>query len=120
MSDVRKEDEKQVSPVKPSKRGRPFIKIDVDLLKQLCSIQCTMKELAACLDCSVDTLERNYADIIEKAREGGRKSLRRLQFEHAKKSWGMALFLGKIYLGQKEAITDGTQYSKIVVERSAS
>jgi hypothetical protein len=78
-----------------------------------------MKELAACMDCSVDTLERNYADVIDKAREGGKKSLRRLQFEHAKKYWGMALFLGKIYLGQKEAVDGQTYYTKIIAERSA-
>ena len=106
----------------PPKRkvGRPHKVIDEQLLLQLASIQCTYEELAAAFDCDRDTLRDNYSAIIEKGRENGRKSLRRLQFEHAKKSWGMALFLGKIYLGQKEAITDGTQYSKIVVERSAS
>jgi hypothetical protein len=101
------------------KRGRPHIKIDVELLRQLANIQCTLPEMAAALRCSTDTLQRNFAPIIDEGRENGKKSLRRLQFEHAKKYWGMALFLGKIYLNQKEAINDATQYSKIIVERSA-
>ena len=102
------------------KRGRPFKVIDEQLLLQLASIQCTYSELAAAFNCDPDTLRDNYSAIIEQGRENGRKSLRRLQFEHAKKSWGMALFLGKIYLNQKEQINDQAQYSKIVAERTAS
>jgi hypothetical protein len=100
-------------------RGRPKIQIDVELLRQLANIQCTIAEMAAALRCSHDTLERNYASIINEGRENGKKSLRRLQFEHAKKYWGMALFLGKVYLGQKEFIDAPNQYTKIVAERCA-
>ena len=61
-----------------------------------------MKEMAAILGCSVDTLERNYADVIDKAREGGKMTLRRHQFRMAENNVAMAIWLGKQYLGQKE------------------
>ena len=83
-------------------RGRPRIEIDVKILEGLARIQCNMKEMAAILGCSVDTLERNYADVIDKAREGGKMTLRRHQFRMAENNVAMAIWLGKQYLGQKE------------------
>lgn len=106
-------------PKPKRKRGRPHKVIDEQLLLQLASIQCTYAEMAAALDCDPDTLRDNYSAIIEKGRENGKKSLRRIQFEWAKKSYAMAMYLGKQYLNQKDE-SYGQTYSKIVVERSAS
>jgi len=51
----------------------------------------------------VDTLWRNpkFAEVYKRGAEGGRKSLRRMQFESANKgNVIMQIFLGKVYLGQ--------------------
>ena len=85
--------------------GRPRKKIDQDLIKKLASIHCTMSEIAAVAGCSVDTLERRFADTIKEARETGKTSLRRKQFEIALGgNVGMLVWLGKQYLGQTDKV----------------
>ena len=56
----------------------------------------------------MDTLARNkhFAEIYKRGSEGGRKSLRRMQFESASKgSIAMQIWLGKQYLGQSDHST---------------
>ena len=65
--------------------------IDVVQLEKLASMHCTMKEMAAFFDCSIDTLERNYAVIIENAREKGKASVRRMMWLHGEKGSTVAL-----------------------------
>lgn len=78
---------------------------DEKLIKSLAEIQCTMIEIASICECSVDTLERRYADIIKAAREGGKASLRRMQYKKALEgNTSMLIWLGKHYLGQKESL----------------
>lgn len=87
------------------KQTRPLKKIDERQVKELASIQCTMIEMAAVLDCSVDTLERRFADVIKNAREMGKASLKRKQFQVAMSgNVGMLIWLGKILLGQKDLV----------------
>lgn len=85
--------------------GRPRLVIDKDLLEQLAKIQCTMEEIAAVLGCSVDTLERNFADVIKKGKDEGKASLRRLQWQGAQQGKpAMLIWLGKQVLAQKETV----------------
>lgn len=87
------------------KVGRPKIEINEDQLEKLASILCTMEEMASFFECSVDTLERNFADTIKKGKDKGRMSLRRLQFEKAQSgNTTMLIWLGKQMLGQKDKI----------------
>jgi len=87
------------------KVGRPKIEINEDQLEKLSSILCTMEEMASFFGCSVDTLERNFADTIKKGKDKGRMSLRRLQFEKAQSgNTTMLIWLGKQMLGQKDKI----------------
>ncbi|MCK9319974.1 hypothetical protein, partial [Methanoculleus sp.] len=46
----------------------------------------------------------------KKGQEGGKMSLRRIQWKHAEKNPSMAMFLGKVYLGQREnkQVDEGT------------
>lgn len=100
--------------------ARPKLVIDEDLIERLASIHCNMTEIAAAVGCSVDTLERRYAELIAKGREKGKSSLRRMQFELAKKGNAtMLIWLGKQILGQREPQATETLASagfKIVVE----
>lgn len=90
--------------------GRPRIQIDKEQFEELCKIQCTLEEIAGVLKCSEDTVERwckrelklSFAEAFKKYSAEGKKSLRRIQFEMAKKNPGMAIWLGKQYLGQRE------------------
>ena len=83
--------------------ARPKIEIDEELVQKLAAIHCTMEEIASVCNCSVDTLERRFADIIKIAKDKGRSSLRRYQWEGAQKgNPAMLIWLGKQLLGQKD------------------
>lgn len=86
------------------KPGRKKIEIDYDTVEKLAHIQCTKEEIASFLGCSVDTLDRRpeFAEHYKKGLEGGKSSLRRIQFKLAEKNSAMAIFLGKQYLGQRD------------------
>ena len=91
--------------------ARPKIIIDKSQFEKLCGLQCTEEEIACFFDCSVDTVERwckrtykkRFAQVYAEKRSLGKISLRRSQFELAKKSPAMAIFLGKNYLGQRDS-----------------
>jgi len=87
------------------KPGRPKIEIDWELVQKLAHIQCTQAEIASTVGVSVDTLHRHpeFAEVYKRGAEGGRKSLRRMQFESATKgNVVMQIWLGKQYLGQAD------------------
>ena len=93
-----------------AKTGRPKIQIDQKEFDKLCSMQCSIEEIADWFDCSVDTIERwckrtykqTFAEVFKVKRGKGKIALRRAQFELARKYPAMAIFLGKQYLGQKD------------------
>lgn len=99
------------------KVGRPEKKIEKSDFESLLYIQCTLDEVRAFFDmklggCSEDTVERwckrtygkNFADVAAEKRAIGRISLRRTQFELAKKNATLSIWLGKQYLGQRDEV----------------
>ena len=90
--------------------GRPAIQIDEEQFKGLCSIQCTLEEIANWFKCSEDTIERwckrqlgcSFADAYKKHSVGGKISLRRYQMKMAEHNATMAIWLGKQYLNQTD------------------
>lgn len=90
--------------------GRPPIEIDWKHFEQLCHIQCLQSEIASFFKINVDTLHdrvkkqygEDYSDVYKKFSDGGKSSLRRMQYRLAEKNVAMAIWLGKQYLGQKE------------------
>lgn len=84
--------------------GRPKFKIDYDVVKKLSAIMCTQEEIASFLGCDVRTLQRDeeFCRIFKEGKETGKMSLRRMQWKLAEKSYAMAIFLGKQYLGQRD------------------
>lgn len=86
--------------------GRPKFIVDYDTVEKLAHIQCTYGEIASFLGCSVDRLKRDdeFITRYKKGAEGGKMSLRRIQFKLAEKNPTMALWLGKQYLGQKDVV----------------
>ena len=103
------------APVKPARRqaprkapqgvGSPPLDIDPDLVYELAKIDCTMIEIAAAVGCSVDTLENNFSDVIEKGRRECHRSIRRMQYKSASEgNVTMQIWLGKVQLGQRETV----------------
>ena len=77
--------------------------VDLDMLVKLAAIGHTQKECATLLDCSPDTLERNYKETMAWGRSHRDASLRRKQFEIALAgNPTMLIWLGKQYLGQSD------------------
>lgn len=106
--------------VRGRRDGTPYT-IDWKKADKLFMIQCTCAEVAAFLEISIDTLRRRcqqdhsmtivaYRDI---KKNGGRASLRRMQWSLAEKNAAMSMFLGKQYLGQADKI-DTTNMHKHV------
>ena len=95
--------------------SRPRKEISAEQFEKLCGLQCTLSEIAGFFDCSEDTIERwcrreyeiSFADAFKKYSASGKMSLRRYQFDLAKKNASMAIFLGKQYLGQRDTPSDG-------------
>ena len=95
--------------------GRPKIKIDYETVKKLASIMCTEKEIASFLGCNERTLQRDeeFCRIFKEGKETGKMSLRRMQWKLAEKSYAMAIFLGKNYLGQRDNFPDEVNFTDI-------
>lgn len=97
-----------------AKMGRPKKEIDYDQLEKCMGWQCTEEEIADFFNISVDTLERRckehygitFAEAYKKYSATGKMSLRRYQFNLAKTNAGMAIWLGKQLLGQREPSYD--------------
>ena len=89
--------------------GRPPAVIDLMTVERAASIGCTVEEIAAILGIARSTLFERKAndpaieDAIEKGRETGRATLRRLQWDRAQQgSDTMLIWLGKQMLGQRD------------------
>ena len=90
--------------------SRELAEIDWKQVEELCRIQCTQDEIAAVIGWCVDTIDKHckidnkvsFSDFLRQKRNGGKSSLRRTQWNMAKKIPVMAIFLGKQYLGQAD------------------
>lgn len=92
--------------------GRPKKEIDVKMFETMCGILCTKEEICDILDVNEKTLTRwckdtydmSFYEVYKKKSAAGKMSLRRMQWKLAEKSYAMAIFLGKQYLGQKDVV----------------
>jgi uncharacterized protein YfbU (UPF0304 family) len=86
------------------KIGRPLLQIDPKQVEELAAINCSLKEMAAVLDCERTTLYRRFATVIEKGREVGKQSLKRKMWEVAMAGNAtMLIWLSKNMLGYSDA-----------------
>lgn len=113
--------------------ARPQIKIDQAQFEQLCAMQCTLNEIAGWFHCSEDTIERwcrrtykdesgapiGFADAYKVYSAAGKISLRRMQFKQAEKSYAMAIWLGKQWLGQRDVVETVTNEEDSTVMKIA-
>lgn len=91
--------------------------------ESLCHIQCKEEEILSVLDVSKDTLIRwckntygkDFANVFAEKREGGKASLRRMQWLQAEKNPTMAIWLGKQMLGQKDVIENKQEINNGII-----
>ena len=84
-------------------RGRKAIELDKEQIAKLSSIHCSVDEIALIMNCSRDTIYRNYMDIVEQGRAKGKMGLRRKQWETAAKGNAtMLIWLGKQWVNQSD------------------
>ena len=91
-------------------RGRPMKKLNdvgAEIVRKLAAVMCTEEEIASVLEVSVEVLHNKlndgtFSEYYKSGKEEGKASLRRTQFELAKKNATMAIWLGKQYLGQRD------------------
>ena len=93
-----------------NKGGRPPKEIPQKEFEKLCGLQCTKEEICGFFDVTDKSLEnwckrtykQGFSEVFREKRGLGKISLRRMQFQLAKKSAAMAIFLGKNWLGQTD------------------
>jgi len=80
------------------------ITIDYKLAEQLASILCTQSEISTILGHSWSAMvkDKKFKRAIELGTATGRISLRRKQFDLAAKNANIAMYLGKLILGQRD------------------
>lgn len=101
-----------MSKIKGAKNGTTGSNIDKKIFEAFCSIFCTEEEIANYFGVSHDTIGRYcqkeygkpFNEVINQFNNKGKISLRRIQFHLAEKNVTMAIWLGKQYLGQKDAV----------------
>lgn len=86
-----------------------MLELDVKDLEKLAAMHCTYNEIAAFFGVSQPTVKRRmtedkYREAYERGQGKGQISLRRTQFRLAETHAGMAIFLGKNYLGQSDKL----------------
>lgn len=85
--------------------ARPRKEVDAEMLFRLASVGLTTAEIAAVLEVSPDTLERNYKEDMAEGKEKCKASIRRKQFELAMAgNPTMLVWLGKNLLGQTDKL----------------
>ena len=94
---------------------------------ELCKVQCTKKEICQILNADLITIEIlakerfdcSFDELHEMLCAPGKASLRRYQFRLAKKSASMAIFLGRVYLGQRDESEDrrDSKFSTGILDR---
>jgi hypothetical protein len=93
---------------KRARAGRKAVKIDLEQVEKLCSLQCTEGELASFFGVSVRTIERRksqpaFAEVMARGKSKGLLTLRRSLWSLAAKGQPAAnIFLAKNLLGYRD------------------
>lgn len=96
--------------------------INKQQFESLCSIQCTQEEICSVLMVDHKTLtkwckknyNKSFSQVFKEKRQGGRASLRRMQWKLAENNATMGIWLGKQYLNQKDEPDKDTNQTIVV------
>lgn len=101
-------------PFVPNPYGKPPKELNLELIRQLCAMQSTDAEIAACCGVSHDTLARRrqsdpaFAEMMADARQTGKASVRRTLYMQAASGQNPAftMFWAKNHLGMADKPDD--------------
>lgn len=104
------------SPPSQWKGTIPAKEINLDQVLYWTELQATAEEIAGAFRVSVDTLDRRlreafgmgFAELRKRCNGIQKLSLRRYQFQQSERNATMAIWLGKVWLGQQETIVTET------------
>lgn len=110
--------------------GRPPKEFDKVSFEKLCGLMCTKEEICSFLGMSDKTLDkyikqyydrRSFSEVYNMFRSMGKISVRRNQMKLSEKSAAMAIWLGKVYLGQTdvnpaEALTENNDVLQSILD----
>jgi len=84
--------------------ARPKLEINNAQVRDLASLNVTVKDMARVLQCSMSHLNKNYLDVINEGRANLRTSILRTQYEVGitNKNVTMLIWMGKQHLGQAD------------------
>ncbi len=106
--------EKEIVPI--NKGGRPKKMLDEARLMEMAAEDCTVAEIAAEMDCHIDTIYARYSDALKKGRDKGNCSLKRKLFELAMSgNVPLLIWLSKQRLGYRDRQPDEAQQTTINV-----
>ena len=89
----------------PTMRCQPRQGLDATQIVFLASMGCPNEEIAAVVNCSVDTLNQYYAGEIDRGKMNGRARLRKIQWDAAMRgNSSMLIWLGKNLLKQSDTV----------------
>lgn len=105
-------------------KGRPIKQLNEagkEMVRKLAAVMCTEEEIASVLGVTVEVLHNRlnhdaFLEAYKNGKEEGKASLRRSQFELAKKNANMAIWLGKQYLGQRDSVETENGGVRVIVE----
>jgi len=105
-----REKEEQL-PLNSKKSGRPLREFDKKIFEGLCHIHCTVNEIESIFHTDQRTIDKwcqreygsDFSTVYKLYQSDGKASVRRDQFYHCKRSPAMAMFLGKVLLGQVDS-----------------
>jgi len=105
-----------------ARTGRPRTQINWEEFDKLCTLHCTLSEIAAWFKCDEKTIEtaclrekkQTFSDYYKSASATGKMSLRRWQMKAAEKgNPAMLIWMGKQLLGQKDKSTVEHEFSNL-------
>jgi hypothetical protein len=105
-----------------AKTGPKEKQVDWNTVAELCHIHCTMDEISSVIGYDLKTIEARclednklkFSEFYRQKRDGGKMSLRRMQYTSAQTNPSLLIWLGKSWLGQRDKPEDETEDSKQV------
>lgn len=107
--------------------GRPNKEINWEQFEQLCALQCTQSEIASMFKIHPNTLSdrvaehygEDYSTTYNMYSDCGKCSHRRNQFVLSKRNASLSIWLGKIWLGQRDSDINEVKQDALNEIRSA-
>ena len=95
------------------KIGRPLLDIDPKQVEMLATLGCSAEEIATVVGCGITQLYSRFRKLIQKGHNNQKVSLRKSQFDAAKKgNPALLIWLGKQYLAQRDSPVEVNQTVK--------